>query len=397
MRNCSHIRPRSPDIPQIHASFLQHNSVLSGTPDRNAPSKRQNSVISGQLANTDSQKTVLSGTGKGSNKQTNASQVLVSETVPSRKVQPSREAKKTRFQDNPVSSTVCVPSRRQPGHDTSTRNRRKFKLDVCDPDLLLPLKETRVNERHSNLREPQLSSSDSHPASSQPVSETTTSGSSVSLPSSPSGSSCTMSTSTSGTESSSSLSETSSESSSQPSSNASSPETTTSASSSHSTSPELLEMERSFNTLLTGTREKQGHTVTRRQMGDLREQQQWITILKQVAMQLQNQPRPVSAPPAANMPLPLYPQRRPCDMGSRNQVQAENASTLHKNSSDSETGLHDIQEEPQRHIGHSRVKELAKFFRPSSNEEEQSHVNTRTRRKRLFNSEEKEGRSDEKK
>ena len=29
MRNCSHIRRRSPDIPQIHASFLQHNSVLS--------------------------------------------------------------------------------------------------------------------------------------------------------------------------------------------------------------------------------------------------------------------------------------------------------------------------------------------------------------------------------
>ena len=51
-RNCSHIRPRSPDIPHIHASFLQHNSVLSGTSDRNAPSKRENSVISGpkQLA-----------------------------------------------------------------------------------------------------------------------------------------------------------------------------------------------------------------------------------------------------------------------------------------------------------------------------------------------------------
>ena len=160
--------------------------------------------------------------------------------MPSRRVQPSREAKKTRFQDNPVSSTVCVPSRRQPGRDTSTRNRRKFRLDVSDPDLLLPLKQTRVIEtdRHSDLREPQPSSSDSHPASSQPVSETTTSESSVSLPSSPSGSSCTMSTSTSGTNSSSS--ETSSESSSQPSSNASSPETTTSASSSRSMSPETV-------------------------------------------------------------------------------------------------------------------------------------------------------------
>ena len=227
--------------------------------------------------------------------------------MPSRRVQPSREANKTRFLDNPVSSTVRVPSRRQPGHDTSTRNRRIFRLDVSDPDLLLPLKQTWVNEskRHSDLREPQPSSSDSHPASLQPVSETTTSESSVSLPSSPSGSSCTTSTSTSGTNSSSS--ETSSESSSQPSSNASSPETTTSASSSRSTSPELLEMERSFNSLLAGTREKQGHAMMRRQMGDLREQKQWITVLKQVAMQLQNQPRPVSAPPAANMPLPPYP------------------------------------------------------------------------------------------
>ena len=386
-RNHSHIRPRRPDIPQIHASFLQRNSVLSGTTERNAPEK-QNSVISGQLANSDSQKTVLSGKRKGSIKQTNTSQVLVSETVPSRRVQPSREAKKTRFQDNPVSSTVRVPSRRQPGRDTCTRNRRKFRLDVSDPDLLLPLKQTWVNERHSDLREPQPSSSDSHPASSQPVSETTTSESSVSLPSSPSGSSCTMSTSTSGTNSSSS--ETSSESSSQPSSNASSPETTTSASSSRSTSPELLEMERSFNSLLAGTREKQGQAVTTRQMGDLREQQQRITILKQVAMQLQNQPRPVYAPPAANMPLPPYPPRHPCDMGSRNQVQAENASALRKNSSDSETGLHDIQEEPRRRIGPSRVKELAKFFTPSSDEEEQSRVNIRTRRKRLFNSGEKE-------
>ena len=47
MRNQSHIRPRSPDIPQIHASFLQCNSVLSATSDRNAPSKRENLVISG--------------------------------------------------------------------------------------------------------------------------------------------------------------------------------------------------------------------------------------------------------------------------------------------------------------------------------------------------------------
>ena len=149
--------------------------------------------------------------------------------MPDRRLQLSREAKKTRFQDNPVSSTVAIPPRRQPRHDTSTRNRRKFKLDVTDPDLLIPLKQTWVTTRHSDLGEPQPSPSDSHPASSQPVSETTTSKSSVSLPSSPSGSSSAESTSTSGTDS--STIDTSSESSSQPSSNSSSPETTTSASS----------------------------------------------------------------------------------------------------------------------------------------------------------------------
>ena len=129
---------------------------------------------------------VLSGNRKGSIKQTNTSQVLVSETVPDRRVQPSRRAKMTRFGDNPVTSTVSISPRRQPGRDTSTRNRRDFKLNVTDPDLLIPIKQTVVTSRHSDLREPQPSSSDSQPASLQPVSETTTSESSVSLPSSPS-------------------------------------------------------------------------------------------------------------------------------------------------------------------------------------------------------------------
>ena len=105
-------------------------------------------------------------------------------------------------------------------------------------------------------------------------------------------------------------------------------------------------------------------------MDNLRHQQQPIAVLKQVAMQPQNQPRPVSVPPAANMPLPPYPQRHPSDKGSMNQVQAENANALRKNSSDSETDrLQDIQEEPQSHIGPSCVKELAKFFTPTSDEE----------------------------
>ena len=382
-RNRSHIRPRSPDIPHMHASFLQCNAVPSATSDGNAPSERENSVISGRQQLANGQKTVLSANHKGSIKQTNTSQVLVSETVPDRRVQPSRQAKMTRFGDNPVTSTVPIPSRRQPGCDTSTRNRREFKLNVTDPDLLIPIKQTRVKTtRHSDLREPQPSSSDSQPASLQPVSETTTSESSVSLPSSPSGSSSTESTSTSGTDS--SLSETSSESSSQPSSNASSPETSSSASTSRSTSPELLEMECSFNSLLAGTRDRQGHPMMRSQMDNLRDQQQRIAVLKQVASQPQNQPRPISVPPVANMPLPPYPRRCPSDKGSKKQVQAENANAPRK-SSDSETDrLQDIQEEPHRRIGPSSVKELAKFFTPTSDEEENSRVNNRTRCKKLF-------------
>ena len=364
----------------MHASFLQCNAVPSATSDGNAPSERENSVISGcqQLAN--GQKTVLSANRKGSIKQTNTSQVLVSETVPDRR---ASRADEPRWQGlgTTLWPALPIPPRRQPGRDTSTRNRREFKLNVTDPDLLIPIKQTRVTTRHSDLREPQPSSIDSQPASSQPVSETTTSESSVSLPSSPSGSSSTESTSTSGTDSSSSET---SESSSQPSLNASSPETSSSASTSRSTSPELLEMERSFNSLLAGTRDRQGHPMTRSQMDNLRDQQQRITVLKQVASQPQNQPRPVSVPPVANMPLPPYPRRRPSDKGSKKQVQAENANAPCK-SSDSETDrLQDIQEEPRRCIGPSRVKELAKFFTPTSDEEENSRVNNRTRHKNLF-------------
>ena len=72
-------------------------------------------------------------------------------------------------------------------------------------------------------------------------------------------------------------------------------------------------------------------------------------------------------------------------------MQAENANALHK-SSDSETDrLQDIQEEPCRHIGPSRVKELAKFFMPTSDKKENSRVNNRTRRKKLFEPKKEEG------
>ena len=58
-RNRSHIRPWSPDIPMLHASFLQQNPVYLATSDVNALSKRENLVISGWLAGA-GQKTVLS-------------------------------------------------------------------------------------------------------------------------------------------------------------------------------------------------------------------------------------------------------------------------------------------------------------------------------------------------
>ena len=54
-------------------------------------------------------------------------------------------------------------------------------------------------------------------------------------------------------------------------------------------------------------------------MDNLRDQQQCIAILKQVASQPQNQPRPVSVPPAANVPLSPYPRRCPSDKGSKKQ------------------------------------------------------------------------------
>ena len=47
---------------------------------------------------------VLSEPSKKSTKQSTTSQVLVSETVPDRRVQLSRQAKKTRFGDNPVAA-----------------------------------------------------------------------------------------------------------------------------------------------------------------------------------------------------------------------------------------------------------------------------------------------------
>ena len=92
-RNRSHIRPRSPDIPHMHASFLQRNAVPLATSDGNALSETENSVISGRQQLANGQKTVISANRKGSIKQTNTSQVLVSETVPDRRVPAEQTSK----------------------------------------------------------------------------------------------------------------------------------------------------------------------------------------------------------------------------------------------------------------------------------------------------------------
>ena len=114
MRNHSHIRPRSPDIPLMHDSHLQpktvpsasgtlnlsENSVLSeasSTPEREQPATS---------TSTDSSKMVLSGPSKA--KPPGTFKSLVSDTAT--RSQLSREAKKTRFHDNPVSSIKAIPA-----------------------------------------------------------------------------------------------------------------------------------------------------------------------------------------------------------------------------------------------------------------------------------------------
>ena len=156
---------------------------------------------------------------------------------------------------------------------------------------------------------------------------------------------------------------------------------TSSTSSSALTSPEMHEMERSFGTILSQECDKLGNAIIR---STIVRAKQCILMLQKVLKQ-QHQPRPVSAPPIASQPLPPYLRRRLSDTGSKSKVQAGNAIVPH-NSSTPETNdrLQDIPEEPHHRIGPSRVKELAKYFTLSSNEEENSHVNPRTRQKKLF-------------
>ena len=258
-----------------------------------------------------------------------------------------------------------------------------MRFDVTDPYLLIPLQQTSIIQGIPDQRETQPSpNSDCLPESSQPSSnETTTKEPSDVLPVSPIAGTDSQSFSSSSSESTSGTS-----SSYEASSTTTSLDTgTTSTSSSAWTSPEICEIEHSFKTILGDQHEKLGHAVCRSTMEDAH---QHILIMQKVFEQ-KHQPRPVSAPPMALAPLPPFPQRYLSDMLSQGKVQAGNttAKTVpHKTSTPEKYDrLQDIPEEPpQCRIGHSRVKELTKYFTPSSDEEEQSRINTRTRQKKLF-------------
>ena len=204
------------------------NSILSeasSTPEREQPA---------MSTSTDSSKTVLSGPSKA--KPPGTFKSLVSDTAT--RSQPSREAKKTRFHDNPVSSIKAIPARTVKTKHPSTRNRRSPRFDVTDPDLLIPLQQavTAGIPDQGGAQPSFPPQCASLPASQQPSSsETTTKEPSVVLPVSPDAGTKTAS------ESSSSSSESSSgTSSSEASSTSTSPSTgTMSSSSSASTSPEM--------------------------------------------------------------------------------------------------------------------------------------------------------------
>ena len=383
MRNRSHIRPKSHDIPLMHELYLQvENSVPSEEPcgelnlnensilsEASSPPKREQIAMC-----TGNSNSVLSGPKRNISKPKLTSKVLVSDTATR-----SKGTKQTRFNDDPVSSIKAIPPRTDKNMHPSTRNRRTNSLtfDVTDPDLLIPLWQV-VTESIPDQRDAQPSvtpsPSASLSASPQPSSsKTTTKEPSVVLPvSQPAGQE---------TESSSesSSSESTSGSSSKASSTMMSPSTgTTSASSSTSTSPEMLVMDKSFGTIFNHEREKLGHAVTRNTIIGAKQR---IQIMQQV---IEQQPkRPVSVPPIASQPLPPFPRRRLSDTGSKSKVQAGNAMPRTSTPENSDR-LQDIQDQPRCRIGPSRVRELAKYFTPPTPEDDHSRVNTRTRRKKLF-------------
>ena len=390
-RNRSHIRPRSPDIPLMHELYLQQNSVLSeevssGTPDTSNLNK--NLILSAtssppkreQIANcTGTSNSVLSGpSSMNISKPIVTSKALVSDTATRIK-----GTKHTRFNEDPVSSIQAIPARTVKTKRPSTRNRRSpIAFNVTDPDLLIPLQQavTGIPDQRDAQPTVQPSPSASLSANLQPSSnETTTKEPLVVLPISQAAGQETDSEPSSSSSESSSESSSSSGSSSEASSTMTSPSTgTTSASSSTSTSPEMLELERSIGTIISHEHDRLGHAITRNNLDGAK---QHILVMQQLIQQ--ERPRPVSAPPAASQPLPPYPGRCLSDTGSVSKVQAGNA-IPRTSTPETNDRLQDIQDQPRRRIGPSRVKELARYFTTTSDEDDHSRVNTRTRQKKLF-------------
>ena len=141
----------------------------------------------------------------------------------------------------------------------------------------------------------------------------------------------------------------------------------------------MLELERSIGSIISHERDRLGHAVTR---NTIHSAKQRILVMQR---QIEQQPkRPVSAPPIASQPLPPFPRRRLSNTGSMSKVQAGNATAPRMSTPENSDRLQDIQDQPRRRIGPSRVKELARYFTPTSDEDDHSRVNTRTRRKKLF-------------
>ena len=384
-RNRSHIRPRSPDIPLMHDSFLQvsktvpseepcgelnsnENSVLS---EASSPPKREQIATRKETSNS-----VLSGP-RNISKPKLTSKVLVSDTAT--RSQPDRRAKQTRFRDNPVSSIKAIPACTDKTKHPSARNRRsQLTFDVTDPDLLIPLRQVVTESIPDQAEAPSVTPTPSaspsaalHPSSSETTTKKPYVVSPVSQAAGQDTDTDTQSSSESSSESSSGTS-----SSSEALSTTTSPSTgTTSASSSTSTSPEMLEMERSIGSIISHKRDRLGHAVTRNTIIGAKQR---ILVMQR---QIEQQPkRPVSAPPVASQPLPPFPQRRLSDTGSESEVQAGNAMPRTSTPAPSDS-LQDIKEEPRHRIGPSRVRELARYFTPPPDEEVPTRVNTRTRQR----------------
>ena len=383
-RNRSHIRPNSPDIPLMHELYLQvQNSVLSEEPCGEL-NLNENSILSAtsnppkreQIASRKpTQKTVLSGPEKRNiSKPPLTSKVLVSDTATR-----SKGTKQTRFNKDPVSSIKAIPARIDKTKRPSTRNRRSpLTFDVTDPDLLIPLRQV-VTESIPDQRDAQPSPSPSPSASLSASLQPSSSKTITKEPSDVLHISQAAGQETDSTSGSSS-SESSSGSSREASSTMTSPSTgTTSASSSASTSPEMLEMERSIGSIISHECDRLGHAVTRNTIIGAKQR---ILVMQRA---IEQQPkRPVTAPPVASQPLPPFPRMRLSTTGSESKVQAGNAMPRTSTPENSDR-LQDIQDQPRHRIGPSRVRELARYFTPPSPEDEPPHINTRTRRKKLFN------------